>query len=104
MSEQPNKLPIDMANTVISEQTEKQMIDLLQTSKRARVDHKKEWYVKECGRLEEALGRCRHEVVHVTTIHNKFRSETIADINKIDKPSIRFALGLLLKAIKQGRW
>lgn len=91
------EMPIDMHNTLISEQTEKQMCEMIQASKRSRVDHKKEWYVKECGRLEQSYQNQVKE--------NRILSSSYYETKYfIDCPSFRFAVGLVLKAIKHGRW
>lgn len=92
MNEQPNELPISMSNTVISATDEETMREALQTAKRSRVDHKKEWYVKECGRLEEMLHDVRNKEL-------RCRIDLINEQKKIDNPTICFAFRLLIRAI-----
>lgn len=87
MSDKPNELPIDMRNTVISADDEKVMREM--TAKPKRVRKFKEDYVQEL-----ALLRMDCHAIEVERNNLEYR---------IRKPSIRFALGLLFKAIKNGR-
>ena len=96
-NEQSNELPISMANTVISKPEEKEMLEMVDKAKKQRVDHKKEWYVKECGRLENELWQYRRDLQGQEML-NAYNQ------GKIRHPSIRFALGLLVKAVKDRRW
>jgi hypothetical protein len=56
------ELQIDMHNTAISKPMEQAMLEAVATSRRARVDHKKEWYVKRTGELETECAALKREL------------------------------------------
>jgi hypothetical protein len=53
-------LPKD--HDVISKPMEQAMLEAVATSRRARVDHKKEWYVKRVGELETECASLKREL------------------------------------------
>lgn len=50
---------------VIDEKTKNAMIEMNEQAKRQRVDHKKEYYVKECGRLENECAQLKKELSEI---------------------------------------
>ncbi len=56
-------LPTD--HDVISKPMEQAMIEAVATSRRARVDHKKEWYVKRVGELENECSTLKKELSEI---------------------------------------
>jgi hypothetical protein len=56
-------LPKD--HDVISKPMEQAMLEAVATSRRARVDHKKEWYVKRTGELETECAALKRELIEL---------------------------------------
>ena len=93
-------LPTD--HDVISKPLEQAMVEALRKPKRVRMF--KEDYVNECIqlRVENHALKCAKAQLIEFYETQKQDMETMAD--QIHEPSIRFAIGLIFKAIKQGRF
>ena len=105
MSEQTNEQTLNLPkdHDVISKPMEQAMVDALKQSKKPRKRKQMHDYVEEVTQLSVSLHDTRVKYVAVQKLFEEMSATANEMVVTFEKPSIRFALGLLLKAIKQGR-
>jgi len=101
-NEQTLNIPTD--HDVISKPMEQAMVEALKQSKKPRKRKQIHEYAEEVTQLTVKLHKETAFSSSILEAHNNMMREKYALTDSINYPSIRFALGLLFKAIKQCRF